>query len=103
MSESLTRFLIELATNPGLLSEYWRDRSAYLDRSRLSAEEKAAVLSGDELTIAGLIARAGLTAQAATSSKAAGTHKKPAGVHKKPAGVHKARPKPRKKKKAAKK
>ena len=58
MEKEVMTFLVELATSPGRLSEYLNDREAYLERTALSPEARAAVLSGDQDKIATLAGNA---------------------------------------------
>jgi hypothetical protein len=47
MSEPLSSFLVDLATNPGLMSQFMADPLAVLASTALTADEKAAILSRD--------------------------------------------------------
>jgi len=47
MSDSLARFLVDLATNQGLMESFLDDPEAVLSGTELSADERAAVLSGN--------------------------------------------------------
>lgn len=51
MSENLSDFLIDLASDPGHMARFGVDPSAELDASRLTVEERMAVTSGHSRAI----------------------------------------------------
>jgi len=51
MSDRLTMFLVNLATDPDRLQEFARDPGGALDAAGLTAEERAAVLSRDTAVV----------------------------------------------------
>ena len=55
MDQALKTFLVEMATDPGKLSEYLRDRETYLAGTELSQEARVAVLSGDQAKVGALM------------------------------------------------
>lgn len=56
MSENLSNFLVDLASDPDRMASFLMDPGALLDRARLTADEKAAVLSQDPRRLSDMFA-----------------------------------------------
>ena len=81
MNENLVNFLVDLASDPGLMASFAADPQSALDAASLSADERAAVLARDSATLRRAIG-AGDGGKGGIRIK---KKKKPAGKKKRPA------------------
>jgi hypothetical protein len=77
MSEHLSEFLIDMASDPSRAASFAANPQFELDRSQLSAEERDAILGGDAARIRFVLKGEG-GGGVMTTKKKSGTKKKPA-------------------------